>query len=102
MILHALIPGRIGQSCGEEAGAAQAAGVTTSAGPACGVRLVAGHRLPVIDIESRALTDDLGLGEADEGCVDATRPALDTRPRCERRNPCECFDELRPAVRVAA
>src|SRR6516164_1570041 len=102
MILQALIPGRIGHSRGDEARAAQPAGIAPSAGSTSRIRLITGHCLAVIDLQSRTLTDDLGLGPANERCVDATRLTFDACPGRERRNSGEGRDELRTAVRITA
>src|SRR6516225_3847017 len=102
MILQPLVPGRIGDARRSKARAPQAAGVAAAARPALGIRLIARYGLAVIDAEPRAREDDLGLGPADERCVDAAGSAFDTGPGCERGQPPERFDELWTTVRVAA
>ena len=102
MILQPLVPGRIGDPHSGKARAPQAASVAAAACLALLVRLIAGHRLPVIDAESRALADDLGLGQGDERCVNTAGIAFDTGPGRERRQPPEGLDELRTAVGVSA
>ena len=56
MILQALVPGRVRDPRGGKTRAPQTAGIAAAARPALGIRLVAGHRLPVIDAEPRGRT----------------------------------------------
>src|SRR5258708_2395244 len=100
LALRLLIAGRIGETRGREAHAAQAAGITAAAGAAVRVCLVAGDGLPVLDPEARTLADDLGLGPVDEGRVDAAGTALDPGARGKRGERGAWRDAIRPSRRV--
>src|SRR6202043_2981419 len=76
--------------------------VTAATGPSFPVRLVARHRLAVIDTQSCTFAYDLGFGEGDQRRMHAAGTALHARPGGERGEHAEGGDKFGPAVRIAA
>src|SRR5262245_25195008 len=81
----------------------QPAAVAAAARPALVVRVVAARRPAEINSQADSLADDVGLGEVDEGRVDAERAlALDGGLRRDIRQFLELGQELGPAIGVTA
>jgi hypothetical protein len=96
-----LIRSRVRNTRRLEASPPQPAGVTPRACPPLRIRLVAGHREPVVHAQPRTLANDLRLRKTDERGVYTAWLPFDPRLGCQGCKPLEGGDEFGAAIGIA-